>query len=87
VDQCTNYDKDPWKGPVRKDGKPPRGNSSANATAGTDSHTDPYNSLASKSFNNHFGRWKKALKEQKGKCMVCFASARNDHLTCDCPIL
>ena len=87
VDQCTNYDKDPWKGPVGKDGKPPCGNSSANATAGTDSHTDPYDSLASKSFNYHFGRWKKALKEQKGKCMVCFASARNEHLTCDCPIL
>ena len=87
VDQCTNYNKDPWKGPVGKDGKPPRGNSSANATAGTDSHTDPYDSLASKSFNYHFGRWKKALKEQKGKCMVCFASARNEHLTCDCPIL
>ena len=86
VEHCTNYDKDPWKGPVGKDGKlPPRGPPSANA-AGTDSK-NPYDALSSKSFNYHFGRWNKALKEQKGKCMVSFDSARNKHNTCDCPIL
>ena len=37
MEQCTNYNKDPWKGPVEKEGKPiPRGTPSANA-AGTDS--------------------------------------------------
>jgi hypothetical protein len=79
-------DKDPWKGPVGKNGKlPPRGTPSANA-AGSDSES-PYNALSSKSFNYHFGCWKKALKDQKGKCMVCFDSTRNKHNTCDCPIL
>jgi hypothetical protein len=55
VEQCTNYDKDPWKGPVGKDGKPmPRGTPSANV-AGTDSK-NPYEALSAKSFNYHFGR-------------------------------
>jgi hypothetical protein len=81
-----NYDKDPWKGPVGKDGKPiPRGTPSANA-AGTNSES-PYEALSSKSFNYHFGRWKKALKEQKGKCMICFDTALNEHTACDCPIM
>ena len=35
VEQCTNYDKDPWKGPVGKDGKVPKSGPSANA-AGAD---------------------------------------------------
>ncbi len=52
VEQCTNYDKDPWKGPVGRNGKVPKGMSSANA-AGTDSG-DPYEVLAGKSFNHHF---------------------------------
>jgi hypothetical protein len=82
VKQCTNYDKDPWKGPVGKDGKPiHRGTPSANAV-GTNSES-PYEALSSKSFNYHFGRWKKALKEQKGKCMISFDTARNKHTTCD----
>ena len=86
VDQCTNYDKDPWKGPVGRDGKPaPRGPPSASA-AGADAE-NPYEALASKSFNHHFSRWKKAPKDEKGKCMFCFSTARNDHNTCDCPII
>jgi len=86
VEQCTNYDKDPWKGPIGKDGKIPKGGPSAN-TAGADTG-DPYEALGNKSFNHHFGRWKKALRLEKGSCMVCFGTARNpDHLTCDCPIL
>ncbi len=68
VEQCNNYDKDPWKGPIGKDGKPAR-TPSANA-AGTDPE-NPYEPLPSKSFNYHFGRWKKALKDQKGKCILC----------------
>ena len=50
VKQCTNYDKDPWKGLVGKDGKSiPHGTPSVNA-AGTDSES-PYEALSSKSFN------------------------------------
>jgi hypothetical protein len=56
VEQCTNYDKDPWKGPVGWDGRAPKGTPSAN-TAGADSG-DPYKVLAGHSFNHHFGRWK-----------------------------
>ena len=83
-----NYDKDPWKGPVGKDGKPiPHGTPSAN-TASTNSESPyTYKALSSKSFNYHFGRWKKALKDQKGKCMICFDTACNKHTTCDCPIM
>jgi hypothetical protein len=74
------------EGPIGKDGKPiPHGTPSANAAV-TDSKS-PYKALSSKSFNYHFGRWKKALKDQKGKCMVCFDTARNEHNTCDCPIM
>jgi hypothetical protein len=85
VEQCTNYGKDPWKGLVGKDGKVPRPTPSANA-AGSEGE-NPYDVLSAKSFNYHFGRWKKALKEQKGKCMVCFDTSRNEHNTCDCPVL
>jgi hypothetical protein len=80
VDQCTNYDKDPWQGPVDKTGKVTRTTPSAN-TVGTDNE-NPYEALSAKSFNYHFGRWKKALREQKGKCMICFDTARNEHNTC-----
>ncbi len=87
VEQCTNYDKDPWKGLVGKDSKAlVCGNPLAN-TASADSG-DPHKALERKSFNRHFGRWKKALKTEKGTCMLCFGLAHNpDHLTCNCPIL
>jgi len=85
VEQCTNYDKDPWKGQVGKDGKVPRPTLSANA-AGSEGES-LYDALSAESFNYHFGRWKKALKEQKGKCMVCFDTAWNEHNTYDCPVL
>ncbi len=85
VEQCTNYNKDPWKGPVGKGGKPACTHF-ANAT-GADSD-DPYDGLAAKSFSYHFGRWKKSIVDQKGKCMMCIDTARNpDHKTCNCPIL
>ncbi len=51
VKQCTNYDKDPWKGPVGWDGKPARTSSANAARADSD---NPYNALAAKSFKYHF---------------------------------
>jgi hypothetical protein len=85
VKQCNNYDKDPWKGPIGKDGKPAH-TPSANA-AGADPQ-NPYKALSGKSFNYQFGQWKKALKDQKGKCIVFFDTARNSDLKMwDCPIL
>ena len=53
VEQCTNYDKDPWKGPIGKDGKIPCPTPSANP-AGSEGE-NPYNILSAKSFNYHFG--------------------------------
>jgi hypothetical protein len=85
VEQCTNYDKDPWKGPVGKDGKPAHTHSTNAAVADSD---NPYDALAAKSFNYHFGCWKKFFVDQKGKYMMCFDTARNpNHKTCNCPIL
>ena len=50
MEQSTNYDKDPWKGPVGKDGKAlVRGNPLANTT-GADSG-DPYKALGGKSLS------------------------------------
>ena len=89
VEQCTNYEKDPWKGPVGPNGKVPKGTSSANV-AGADSG-DPYEVLTGKSFNHHFGCWKRALrvdKGTKGPCMICHGTAINpEHPTCNWPIL
>jgi hypothetical protein len=88
IKQCINFDKDPWSGPVDKDGKVPC-SPLANA-AGTNSGDggNAYNALVNKSFNYHFAQWKKAIGENKGQCMFCHDTARNtDHKTKDCPIL
>ena len=86
VEQCTNYNTDPWKGPIGQDGKVPKGTPLAN-TAGANSG-DPYEVLAGRSFNHHFGCWKRALRVEKGTCMICYGTARNpEQLTRDCPIL
>jgi hypothetical protein len=88
VDQCVNFDKDLFLGPVGKDGKVVQ-NPSANAAAtATGDGKNVYEELAAKSFNYHLGHWKNALLENKGKCMLCHNSARNaNHKTHDCPIL
>ena len=52
VEQCTNYDKDPWKGPVGEEGKVPCPTPFANA-AGSEGE-NPYDVLSAKSFNYHF---------------------------------
>ncbi len=88
VDQCVNFDKDLFLGPVGKDGKVVQ-NPSANAAAtATGDGKNVYEELAAKSFNYHLGCWKNALLENKSKCMLCHNSARNtNHKTHDCPIL
>ncbi len=56
VDQCVNFDKDPFLGPVSKDGKVVR-NASANAAGATPvDGKNAYEALRAKSFNYHFGR-------------------------------
>jgi hypothetical protein len=86
VDQCTSYDKDPWKGPVGKDGKPAR-TPSANA-AGAGDKTNPYDAMSSCSFGNHMSRWRAGCKDGSEKCMICHnTSNRPAHHSKDCPIL
>ncbi len=63
VEQCTNYDKDPWKGPVGKDSKVPCPTPCANATGSEGEN--PYDALSAKSFNYPFGRWKNLLKSRR----------------------
>ena len=89
VDQCVNYDKDPFLGPVGKDGKLARQSPSANAAgAGPGDGDNPYEALAAKSFNYHVGRWKNALVANKGTCMFCHGTSRTPaHKSRDCPIL
>jgi hypothetical protein len=85
VKQCNNYNKDPWKGLTGKDGKSAH---TPSANAAEADHQKTYKALPGKSFSYHLGQWKKALKDQKSKCMVCLDRARNsDHKMCDCPIL
>jgi hypothetical protein len=63
-------------------------NQSANAAvAAPGDGKNVYEALVAKSFNYHLGRWKKALSENKDKCMLCHDSARNaNHKSRDCPI-
>jgi hypothetical protein len=88
VDQCVNYGMDLFLDPVSKNSKVARTPSENAAGSGPRDGKNAYEVLASKSFNYHFGHWKKVLAENKGKCMFCHKTARNsDHKTRDCPIL
>ncbi len=60
VDQCTSFDKDLWKGPVGKDGKPPHSPLSPAAGAsvplgGNGNHL--FKAMATLNFNKHFNHW------------------------------
>jgi hypothetical protein len=88
VDQCVAYNKDPWKGPVDKTGKPAH-TPSANA-AGTPSgdKANPYEAMALCSFGLHVSRWRSACKDNSDKCLVCHnTSHKPAHHTKDCPFL
>ncbi len=88
VDQCVNFDKDPFLGPVGKDGKVARNPLANAAGAAPGDGKNVYEALTAKSCKYHLGCWKKALLENKGKCMFCHDSARNaNHKSLDCPIL
>ncbi len=52
AEQCLAYNKDPWKGPVGKDGKPVR-TLSAYATGASGNSSNPYKSLTMCLFGNH----------------------------------
>ena len=85
VEQCVTFDKDPWKGPVGKDGKPSRP-SSANAAVATG--TSPYDAMATCAFGTHISRWRIGCKEGSEKCMICHnTSNKPAHHSKDCPIL
>ena len=87
VDQCVAYDKDLWKGPVNKTGKPIH-TPSANAAGTSGDKANPYEAMALCSFGLHVSRWRSGCKENSKKCMVCHnRSNKPAHHTKDCPIL
>jgi hypothetical protein len=87
VDQCLAYNKDPWKGPIGKDGKPVR-TPSANAAGVSDSSGNPYEAMATCSFNYHMSCWHNGCKDGSKKCMVCHnTSNKPPHHSSNCPIL
>jgi hypothetical protein len=55
VNQGTANNKDPWKGPVGKDGKPAR-TPSSNAAGTSGDISNPYNALSKCSFNHHMSQ-------------------------------
>jgi hypothetical protein len=91
VDQCTSYDKDPWKGPVGKDGKPSHGPSANAAGASVPSpgnNTHPFEAMGNLSFNKHLNHWRNNCKDGSKKCLICWNTSRNKaHSSKDCPIL
>jgi hypothetical protein len=64
------YNKNPWKGPVRCDGRPvcTLAANAAKSNINPDT-TNPYGALAAKPFNYHLNHWRKTLAENKGKCL------------------
>jgi hypothetical protein len=86
VNQCTAYDKDPWNGPVGKDGKP-AWTPSANVAGTSGNGTNPYDILPTCSFNLHMARWRNGCKDGSDKCMVCHnTSNKPTHHSKDCPM-
>jgi hypothetical protein len=87
VNQCLAYDKDPWKGPIGKDGKPSC-NPSASVAGISGDQSNPYDALAKCSFGFHISRWRNACKDNSNLCMVCHnTSNKGGHHRKDCPIL
>ncbi len=62
MEQCMAYDKDPWKGPVGKDGKPVR-TSSAYTVGASGNSSNQYESLTMCSFSNHMSHWQDSCKD------------------------
>jgi hypothetical protein len=87
VEQCISYDKDPWKGPIGRDGKPVPSPSVNAADSGN--HDNLFDKAAAKPFGYHMNRWHKGVVQQKGQCLFCFntSTSKPDHKTRDCPIL
>jgi hypothetical protein len=87
MEQCIAYDKDPWKGPIGKDGKLVR-SPSANAAGAPGDKSNPYDAMASYLFGTHISCWHISCKEGSKKCMVCHnTSNKPAHHTKDYPIL
>ncbi len=67
VDQCISYDKDPWKGPIGKDGKVFRNPSVNTAGVSVCASSNPYNALANLLFNKHLNHWHYNCKDSSEK--------------------
>jgi hypothetical protein len=87
MEHCLAYDKDPWKGPVGKDGKPVRIPSAYTAGTSSDS-SNPYESLSTCLFSNHMSCWQTNCKDGSNQCMICHNTSNKPvHHSKDCPIM
>ncbi len=88
VEHCTAFDKDPWTGPVGRDGRPVQAPSASTARVGTSEPSAAYDAMEQVSFNYHLSRWRKSLLESSDKCVICHNLARgNKHSISKCPVL
>jgi hypothetical protein len=87
VNQFMAYDKDPWKGPVGKDGKP-SWTPSASMAGSSGNSSSPYKALACCSFGSHLSKWCSACKDGSERCMISHGTSNKPaHHSKDCPIL
>jgi hypothetical protein len=71
IEHCTAFIKNPWTGPISRDGRPvrfPLANT-AGASPGLPSAT--YNAMENISFNYHLSLWCKSLSDSADKCLIC----------------
>jgi hypothetical protein len=88
IKHCTAFDKDPWTGPVSRDGRPVRTLSVNTAGAGSGEPSAAYDAMGQVSFNYHFSRWLNFFSKLSEKCLICHNSAQgNRHSPSKCPIL
>jgi hypothetical protein len=80
VNQCTSYDKDPWKGPVGKHGKPscsPPANAAGAPASPSGNNVHPFEFMGTLSFNKHLRNWRYKCKDDSEKCLICYNSSCN----------
>ncbi len=66
IDQCIFHDKDPWKGPVGKDGKPscgPPANAAGASASCSENNVHLFESMGTLSFNKHLNHWRYNCKD------------------------
>jgi hypothetical protein len=87
MNQCISYEKDPWKGPIGKDGKVSRNPLVNAAHVSSSASSNPYEALANLLFRKHLNHWRYNCKVNSEKCLVCHNTSQDKpHNAKDCPI-